>query len=96
MARKTPNAAVKNTIPVTTHHGWCACWTRSRAAKALPTVPPVEYPAAEAVLCMQLFSSKLIWERRPPESVRAVFQATKEITQAVMATPKAQPIFRVV
>ena len=96
MARNTPRAAVKKTMPVITHHGRWWPSTSIRAANALPTVPPVEYPAADAVLCMQLFSSRLIWLNRPALNARSRFQSTNDITQAVMATPKAQPILSVV
>ena len=45
---------------------------------------------------MQLLSSTDIWESRPNERMRKVFQMTYERTQAVMATPNDQPIFSVV
>ena len=50
--------------------------TSMRAATAEPRVPPVEYPAAEAVDCMQLFSSNDIWLSRLPERKRSPFQTT--------------------
>ena len=96
MARKTPSSAVKKAKPAATGHG---CWTpviNSSAPIAVPMVAPVEEPAAVAVDCMQLFSSTLMREIFPPSSRQMVFQTTKEMTQAVMDTPKLQPIFSVV
>ena len=49
-----------------------------------------------AVDCMQLFSRMLMRDTRPPNSAQMVFHTTKEMTQAVMETPKLQPIFSVV
>ncbi len=45
---------------------------------------------------MQLLSRMDMGVRRPPLSMRRPFQITNESTQAVMATPKAQPSLRVV
>src|SRR5258708_4404689 len=68
----------------------------SNAPNAVPTVLPVEYPAAEGVDCMQLFSRIDIGFNLPPESARNVFQITNDNTQAVIATPKSQPSLSVV
>jgi len=67
-------------------------------------VEPVEDPAPVAVDCMQLFSNMLICEilrLKSRDSVRLnvlqiAFHATNETTQAVMETPKLQPILSVV
>src|SRR5262245_38524115 len=68
----------------------------SIAPNAVAIVAPVEYPAADAVDCMQLFSRIDILDSRPPVNVRSAFQITKDITHDVMATPNDQPTLRVV
>src|SRR5262245_60888556 len=97
MAMNTPRHAVRKTKPVMTCQGiFCPLFTMRSAAQALPTTLPVLYPADDAVDCMQLFSRMLISERWPPLMARSPFQNAQDNTQAVMATPKAQPIFSVV
>ena len=59
-------------------------------------VEPVEYPAAEAVDCMQLFSSTDMFDKRRPDSARIAFQMTNESTHEVIATPNDHPTFSVV
>ena len=96
MARKTPSAAVKNTNAAATGQGCCTPVMSSSAPSATASVAPVEEPAAVAVDCMQLFSRMLMRETRPAKILQMAFQTTKEMTQAVMDTPKLQPIFSVV
>ena len=57
---------------------------------------PVEYPAAVAVDCMQLFSRMDMLLTRPPNRVRTVFQITNDITHEVIATPNDHPTLSVV
>src|SRR5208283_2846424 len=91
MARNTPSAAVNRTHGATTYQRWWPPSISNSAPKAVPTVTPVDDPAAAAVDCMQLFSRMVIWVSLPPVSARKEFQMTKESTQAVMDTPKDQP-----
>lgn len=57
-------------------------------------VPPVEYPADEAVDCIALFSKMVKSVRKMPGKIlRSDFQMAKERMQAVMATPRPQPVF---
>ena len=67
----------------------------SSAPNAVAMVAPVEYPAAEAVLCMQLFSSTDMFET-PRSTVRTEFQITNDSTHEVIATPNDQPTLSVV
>ena len=60
-------------------------------AEAVAMVLPVEWPAAEAVDCIQLFSTSVIARSRPPLIERRPFHSTNDITHDVIAMPKAQP-----
>src|SRR5438270_679429 len=96
IARKTPSAAVKRTNGAVTHHDRCTPSTNSSAPNAVPSVAPVEYPAPEAVDCMQLFSRTESCCNRFPVIARKAFHVMYESTHAVMVTGNDQPIFRVV
>jgi hypothetical protein len=66
---------------------------RSRALIALTITLPVEYPAELAADCMQLFSRIERLELRRPMRLRTA-PRVKERTQAVIATPRPQPVLR--
>ena len=79
------------------HEKWrCSGSSSNSAPKHVPTVVPVEAPAAEAVDCMQLFSSIDIGARRPALSACNPFQMTNESTYEVIATPNDQPTLSLV
>ena len=100
MARLVPRMARKNThAPITAQcmpvpRGFSGVTVSSSSAGIADTsVPPVAYPAAEAVDCMQLFSRMVIGDRAIPALWKKL-QIEYDRMQADRVTPRCQPIFR--
>ena len=100
MARSVPSSAKKNVHAPRTCHGRCVPPGRSgemlsirSAGMAETIVPPVAYPAADAVDCMQLFS-RIVIRMLTIETRMKNPQIENDRMHAVMATPRCHPVFR--
>src|SRR6185312_14490146 len=86
MARLVPSTARQSTQPASTGQGSDVPVSRKSAGMEATMTLPVEYPAAEAVDAMQLFSRIVIGVRAKPALWNAV-QIENERMHAVRLTP---------